>query len=472
MAAGNDGSIDPALAATAPLALPTAAAELDAWLGWLDAVRTVSIMVLRPMQDRDLERLVTVPEDADADAEGGPRTVKRALAELLYLQGVARGDPGLRLRQLGPVGQRQRQVAVQAVQGKRERGQHAGVGLDGHAVEGRKRPVRCATRRHERPGQQASHQQPVQQRHQIHRFSQKRTADRLHQPGVFGEPGADLLGRVRRDRNPTVLADPDVVGRVLLAEGIGRLEIGDVPGRATFVRVRTGGVDRRQPLRDETRGARRVLWLDLHTGLAPRLDAGLSALLDDLEQRDLLRSTVVICGGEFGRTPMNEERNGSKYLGRDHHPRCFTMWMAGGGIKGGVSLGKTDELGFHPVEDPIHVAAILITGVARLEGDLSAEQKQVLLTQFEQKFSLSPQAAKELMTAATHLLGAPQVIETQLNGLADRHKNTFSGEQAESLVEMLCHVASVDGDMSATQHEFVNSLRSRLTVPQPEGTWA
>ena len=66
-------------------------ADLDAWIGWMHAVRTVSVMVLRPLQDRDLERLVTVPEDADPDAEGGPRTIKRALAELLYLQGVARG---------------------------------------------------------------------------------------------------------------------------------------------------------------------------------------------------------------------------------------------------------------------------------------------------------------------------------------------------------------------------------------------
>lgn len=66
--------------------------DVEAWLGWLDAVRTVSIMVLRPMQDRDLERLITIPEDADPDAGGGVRTVKRVLAELLYLQGVARAD--------------------------------------------------------------------------------------------------------------------------------------------------------------------------------------------------------------------------------------------------------------------------------------------------------------------------------------------------------------------------------------------
>lgn len=65
--------------------------DVDAWLGWLHAVRTVSVMVLRPLQDRDLERLVTVPEDADPDPAGGARTLKRTLAELLYLQGVARG---------------------------------------------------------------------------------------------------------------------------------------------------------------------------------------------------------------------------------------------------------------------------------------------------------------------------------------------------------------------------------------------
>ena len=57
-------------------------------------------------------------------------------------------------------------------------------------------------------------------------------------------------------------------------------------------------------------------------------------------------------GGEFGRTPMNEARNGSKFLGRDHHPRAFTMWLAGGGIKPGITIGRTDELGYNVVEDP------------------------------------------------------------------------------------------------------------------------
>ena len=65
-----------------------------------------------------------------------------------------------------------------------------------------------------------------------------------------------------------------------------------------------------------------------------------TALLTDLKQRGLLDETLVVWGGEFGRTPMNEARNGSKFLGRDHHPRAFTMWLAGGGIKPGVTIGE------------------------------------------------------------------------------------------------------------------------------------
>jgi arylsulfatase A-like enzyme len=75
----------------------------------------------------------------------------------------------------------------------------------------------------------------------------------------------------------------------------------------------------------------------------------------DLKQRGLLDTTLVIWGGEFGRTPMNEARGGSKLMGRDHHPRAFTIWMAGGGIKPGITLGRTDDLGYNVVEDPVDV---------------------------------------------------------------------------------------------------------------------
>ena len=80
-------------------------------------------------------------------------------------------------------------------------------------------------------------------------------------------------------------------------------------------------------------------------------DQAVAALLQDLKQRGLLEETLVVWGGEFGRTPMQETRNGIdvQWAGRDHHPDAFTMWMAGGGIKQGYSHGATDEWGYTPV---------------------------------------------------------------------------------------------------------------------------
>ena len=85
-------------------------------------------------------------------------------------------------------------------------------------------------------------------------------------------------------------------------------------------------------------------------------DQAAAALVKDLKQRGLLDETLVIWGGEFGRTPMVETNAAlGRSLGRDHHPTAYTMWMAGGGIKGGLTYGATDELGFNIVEDPVHV---------------------------------------------------------------------------------------------------------------------
>ncbi len=97
---------------------------------------------------------------------------------------------------------------------------------------------------------------------------------------------------------------------------------------------------------------------DLRHGLVQRCretDQPVAALVRDLKQRGLLDSTLVVWGGEFGRTPMNEERNGSKWLGRDHHQHAFAVWMAGGGIKPGITHGATDDLGYHVVDNPVHV---------------------------------------------------------------------------------------------------------------------
>lgn len=85
-------------------------------------------------------------------------------------------------------------------------------------------------------------------------------------------------------------------------------------------------------------------------------DQACAALIQDLKRCGMLEDTLVVWGGEFGRTPMVESSEAlGRSMGRDHHPQAFTMWMAGGGIKPGVTVGATDELGFNVVDRPIHV---------------------------------------------------------------------------------------------------------------------
>ena len=131
---------------------------------------------------------------------------------------------------------------------------------------------------------------------------------------------------------------------------------GDINGRACllarrlseagvrFVQVTIGGWDHHG---------------DIRTAL-PNSCAGadqpIAGLISDLKRRGLLDETLVIWGGEFGRTPMVETNPAlGRKLGRDHHPQAFTMWLAGGGIRGGMTYGATDEFGFHIVENPVHV---------------------------------------------------------------------------------------------------------------------
>jgi hypothetical protein len=102
---------------------------------------------------------------------------------------------------------------------------------------------------------------------------------------------------------------------------------------------------------------------DAHSDVAGNLrtncgatDRASAALVTDLKQRGLLDDTLVIWGGEFGRTPMVETNTAlGRSLGRDHHPQAYTMWLAGGGVKRGLTYGSTDELGFHVAERPVHV---------------------------------------------------------------------------------------------------------------------
>ncbi|MFO0278786.1 MAG: DUF1501 domain-containing protein [Planctomycetota bacterium] len=102
---------------------------------------------------------------------------------------------------------------------------------------------------------------------------------------------------------------------------------------------------------------------------AAQLDRQLAALLVDLQRRGLLEETLVVWGGEFGRTPMNEARDGSKFLGRDHHPHCFSMLLAGGGTRAGAVVGATDELGHRVVDTPVHVHDLQATVLCLLGHD-------------------------------------------------------------------------------------------------------
>ena len=88
---------------------------------------------------------------------------------------------------------------------------------------------------------------------------------------------------------------------------------------------------------------------------AKDVDQASAALVMDLKQRGLLDETLVIWGGEFGRTSFTQGKLSKENYGRDHHPRCFTVWMAGGGIKPGITYGETDELGYNIIKDPVHV---------------------------------------------------------------------------------------------------------------------
>lgn len=98
---------------------------------------------------------------------------------------------------------------------------------------------------------------------------------------------------------------------------------------------------------------------DIRDGLTKRcqpMDRGVSALIKDLKERGLFEDTLIVWSGEFGRTPFREGRTSKgEILGRDHYPDCYTLFMAGGGVKGGVTYGSGDELGFSVAENPVHV---------------------------------------------------------------------------------------------------------------------
>jgi hypothetical protein len=189
----------------------------------------------------------------------------------------------------------------------------------------------------------------------------------------------DLVGRLNRQHLEAV-GDPEIATRISAYEMAFRLqrsapELMDLRGE-TAETLSLYGCNPEQPSfaracllarRMVERGVRFVNiyhegW-DAHSDVAGNVrgncqatDRASAALVKDLKRRGLLDETLVIWGGEFGRTPMVESNVAlGRSLGRDHHPQAFTVWLAGGGVRAGQTLGATDELGFHVAERPVHV---------------------------------------------------------------------------------------------------------------------
>ncbi len=126
----------------------------------------------------------------------------------------------------------------------------------------------------------------------------------------------------------------------------------------------------------------------------------------------------------------------------------------------------------YAIEDAKSVAGLLVVGAAKLDGDIAHEQKQSILREFETTFSMSPKDASDLLNSSSYLLGSPQLIETQLKELLARNVQTFSDEQARSVVEMITNVVAAGGEPSESQRTFLVDVQSGLSKQAEEaGTW-
>ena len=212
-------------------------------------------------------------------------------------------------------------------------------------------------------------------------------------PDALQRKGLDVLGRVNR-AHYEAMHDPEIASRIASYELAFRMqsaapELIDLSGE-TQQTLDLYGLDRKEPdLKANRAGgpgqyrsfaancllARRMVergvrfvniihasW-DHHSNLDVELpfnagmaDQPIAALIKDLKQRGLFDETLVVWASEFGRTPLGENRGGSDMVtGRDHHPYAFSMLLAGGGIRGGQVYGQTDDIGWAPVKDPVHV---------------------------------------------------------------------------------------------------------------------
>ena len=207
-------------------------------------------------------------------------------------------------------------------------------------------------------------------------------------PGIDARAQRDTLDLVRtlNQRRLDVVGDPEIASRISAYELAYRMqtsapELTDLAKESKETLAMYGAKPGESSFANNCLLARRLIergvrfvqlfhegW-DHHSDVAGGLkgqcgltDRPAAALVKDLRQRGLLDDTLVIWGGEFGRTPMVESNAAlGRSLGRDHHPQAFTMWFAGGGIKPGQTIGATDDLGFHVTEDPVHVHDVQAT---------------------------------------------------------------------------------------------------------------
>lgn len=205
----------------------------------------------------------------------------------------------------------------------------------------------------------------------------------------------DLVGRLNQQHLSEV-GDPEIQTTISQQEMAFRMqtsvpELTDLSDESEHVlelygpEVRKSGSFARNCLLARRMAERGVRFIQLfhrgwdhHVGLPKKLrgqaydvDQASAALLQDLKQRGLLEDTLVVFGGEFGRTTYCQGKLTPTEYGRDHHPRCFSVWMAGGGIRGGLSYGQTDEFSYNIVEDPVHVRDLNATILHQLGIDHS-----------------------------------------------------------------------------------------------------
>lgn len=126
----------------------------------------------------------------------------------------------------------------------------------------------------------------------------------------------------------------------------------------------------------------------------------------------------------------------------------------------------------YAVEDPLEVAALFVVGIAKMDGDITVDEKKSILSEFSSTFSLTDREASQLLGSSAHLLGHPQLIDSQLNGILGRTENLFTPDQAESLISMMTAALSSNEQLSADQTELIESIRKRQpTQVSDGGTW-